>query len=206
MSTFCALNAFCAIGILLSGCLQSGENSMQRKSLAEGPCNPGTGTEKKGASASKPTVFRLKMGIGSGRNGFNTLTIRSNGTASYLYHQVDWLDPGDGRGQAWRIVYFEVSDMEISEIVRLLTKWSFDQLDDRYFEEDVLGGQQAFIAVDTDALTKTVVCNNKWPRDFVYIQQQIQELVLRPRIHMFGEGIVVTVDMPVDMSYELPEE
>jgi hypothetical protein len=129
------------------------------------------------------TDLTVTMGDGSGRLGYNTIEIDSEGRCRFTFMQMQLVTMPDGeigRGLSWRRAEFQISPQTLLDLRKLLVEIDFFRLK-REYHANVYDGTQRWARVKACGKEKRVYCNNHFPGPFEKLYTFLWERVIDPQ-------------------------
>lgn len=150
-------------------------------------------------------TYDFRFGRGSGRYGFNILTVMRDGRCTYLYNEgqlgtTSWDDPGEAEGR-WMKATFRLTRQQLAQLDQLLTDDQFDALKDEY-AGSTADGTQWFVAVRSRGRTRVIWCDNVFPSYVRRIEAFVRQEVLDGNRSAAGQATPTQQDQSLGFDEE----
>src|SRR5258706_8161568 len=112
--------------------------------------------------------FRFKIGVGSGRDGYDTVEIRSDGSCEYTFYEIVHVRGSDNAiayKEHRRRAKFTIDQESLVTLRKLLADTDFLRLQKVYYA-NVADGAQEWAMVEVGGKRKIVYCDNHFPASF----------------------------------------
>ena len=142
--------------------------------------------------------FQFLMGEGSGRDGYDLVKLRADGSCEYTFGEWQL------QRKVWRRAEFQVAPETVADLRRLLVEVNYFRLKRRY-HADAHDGTQWLVKARAAGRAKRVYCNNHFPAKIIKLSGFVRTRLLDPhRAEIAGAKAVELAPMDQWNEFESP--